>query len=309
MRQRASKRASNNTIDRAASASTGGASRTPPAYGIDMVDQAQPMGASTDEDYAATQKMLDWLAREIGLSKEQLTSPGPERDRWINTFKNTVHELRTSGARQQLAALFRAVNRLYYAAKLTKQIGVFIRHGQYARYQIREAEGPEADIYFILGGLYLWGQHEVARQQAWEKEAADFRTRIPASWLVEMPTGDTYYDNWITTLVAGTNWQTFIHSYEHEEHGVSINNAPIVASLQSFLNHQFEDGRPLKPVAGMTYWPKPIEYYVGMKSGRGLFNAMKMEYGPVNITNVGAKGDRGQEHMPVWLKLGFNPLG
>jgi len=67
-------------------------------------------------------------------------------------------------------------------------------------------------------------------------------------------------------------------------------------------------GKPLLKPPGQLYWPKALESYNTVGGGGYLFQAVENEYMSVQVCQATATGDKTRRTMPLWLKIGYDPL-
>lgn len=191
-----------------------------------------------------------------------------------------------------------------------------------AKHRIESPIGQRADLWLKLAGAYVEGRKRKKKEAARESEASpDIETVIPPGWL-NHPGNESSreaYKHWLRTLTEGDNWAKFVRSYKNDTHGVTVRNAPICASLRSFVHQRYLDrywmgrevknyGQPLRKPPGQLYWPKLLQVYNTAGGGHYLFQAVENEYLPVSVCQATALGGDLRRDMPPWLTIGYDPL-
>lgn len=263
----------------------------------------------------------------LGMEKENLAAgmkrpprwagmPEFERpvDIWIRQYRKYAKSL-DQNAR---ASLHRTINRLFFSLKEGKFISEKYQrtHRETLRQQYIIPENmrnsDEAQLWLKLAGAYTQAVLKKNRAENLAEAVARFESDMPDEWLdleksrYSDPVQNRAFAKFVQAL--DDNWQLFIDSYRNEDHATVINNAPVAASLQSFLAGRLPDGTPLRRQHAAVYWPKPLSHYAVLPSARQLFEAKKHETEALKIFVSGAAGSEVATiyNYPRWLRLGID---
>lgn len=237
----------------------------------------------------------------------------PKVDIWVDVYRRYAKSLDITSK----AALHRSINRLFFSLKEGRFIS--LREHQSNREVFREnyiipktmKNSNEAQVWLKLAGAYTQAVIQKDNVEAGKQKAADFLQAIPLSWfnIEEARYSDADQKRAYTKFVdaLSEHWSLFIDSYLNEVHGTVINNAPVAASLQSFLAGHYPDGTPLRRPHSLVYWPKPLSHYATHDTARSLFEAKKSETQALKpILSQAAGGDATIYAFPRWLRLGVD---
>lgn len=281
----------------------------------------------TSEKKTIAERFFD----EIGISAIAWAHTRPEA--WELYIEN-YWKHRQSLSREEQASLHREINRFYYILK-TKGwiIYEFDLFGQKRanlrkKYEIssQQSDSRNAELWLQIAGAYVEGlRRKKIRSKIHEKleeRLREFPGKYPPSyWTEELPASDGEYNFWLSTLneksKGRSNWQNFIHSWNKDPHFITINNSSFSSTLDTILRGVYPASSKIPPhlrgkpfPQNQGYLPHPLEWYILKDNGgRLLLDDIKTEARSAGPLQAGGKGEHYQTYFPLFLKLGYDPLG
>ncbi|MEW5980153.1 MAG: hypothetical protein AB1898_30530 [Acidobacteriota bacterium] len=272
-------------------------------------EQGSRQSQNVSGQFAASEQVM--FFQELGVPQEELLNSNLW-ERWIDGY----WKYRTTLTRRAQGYLHWRINRFYFMViemRLISLIEALTQKREFReKYRIppKEAQGTEAYMWLVLAGAYVEGLRARKVADELEEKIERFYSKMPPEWL-DVTSGRphqlTPYEKFIQALDA--NWNRFIRSYETDAHVVVINHFPMVASLNSFLEHKMPDGTPLRMTDPRQYWPKPLAWYALSPDGaRLLYEATLIEFKEYLLPGAASAYSlqETRKAIPYWMKLGMD---